>query len=160
MTISAEGSPRRPRHLAHWIALGFGAGLAPVAPGTVGTLAAIPLYLLLEPLPAIAYAALVSVLFLLGVWACGKTARDFNDPDPSAVVWDEVVGFLITMFMAPAGWVYVVIGFVLFRVFDILKPFPINALQSAPGGWGILLDDVLAGVYAALLLRGIAWLTT
>lgn len=159
MTTSADRTRARPRHPAHWLAFGFGAGLSPYAPGTVGTAVAVPLYLALQYLTPISYFAVVLGLFLLGVWACGKTAHDLGDKDPAGVVWDEVVGYLVAMFMAPPGWAFIAVGFVLFRVFDIFKPYPIYQLQSAPGGWGVILDDVLAGIYTALVLHGIAWLT-
>jgi phosphatidylglycerophosphatase A len=141
-----------------WMAFGFGAGLAPRAPGTVGTLVAVPLYWFLRDLSPWLYAATVLLFFVFGVWACGRTARRLGDPDPGSIVWDEIVGFLVTMFMAPAGWPYVLLGFALFRFFDIAKPFPVAQTQNLPGGYGIVVDDVIAGVYAALILQGVAWL--
>jgi phosphatidylglycerophosphatase A len=149
------------RRFIHFLAFGFGAGCVPLAPGTFGTLVAIPIYLLLREAGPVAYATVVLAMFGFGVWCCGVTERDFERQDMSAIVWDEIVGYLVAMFMAPAGWEYVVIGFVLFRVFDIWKPFPIRALERrVPGGLGVMLDDVLAGAYAgigvqasALLLR-------
>lgn len=141
---------RRPHH---WLAYGFGSGLAPWAPGTAGTLAAVPLYLLLRPLPLTWYLAVLMVFFLAGIWACGKTARELNVHDPSAIVWDEFLGYLVTMAAAPAGWVWILVGFVLFRLFDILKPWPIRELDHGiGGGLGIMLDDLVAGVFAGLLL--------
>lgn len=145
--------PRRPHH---WLAFGFGAGLSPWAPGTLGTLVGVPLYLLLAPLPLEGYLAAVGILGLIGVWACGKTAAELGQGDPSAVVWDEILGILVTLTAAPPGWIWIGAGVVLFRAFDILKPWPISALdRHLKGGWGILLDDVLAGLCAWALLQGL-----
>jgi phosphatidylglycerophosphatase A len=152
--IVPEFNWRRPHH---WIAYGFGAGLSRRAPGTVGTLAAVPLYLLLSPLPLIWYLFALLLAFLIGVWACGKTARELNAHDPSAIVWDEFLGFLVTMTAAPPGWAWVVAGFVLFRLFDILKPWPIRELDlRVRGGLGVILDDLLAGLLAWAAIQGAA----
>ncbi|WP_051088758.1 phosphatidylglycerophosphatase A family protein [Lamprocystis purpurea] len=138
-----------PRRLHHWIAFGFGSGLAPWAPGTFGTLAALPLYLILAPLPLGAYLAVLAVLILVGVWACDRTARDLGSADPGAIVWDEFAGLLVTLTAAPPGWVWVLAGFLLFRGFDILKPWPINWLERrVSGGLGIMVDDLAAGLAA------------
>ena len=95
---------------------------------------------------------------LVGIFLCGKTAKDLNVHDHGGIVWDEFVGFWITMFMAPAGLTWVVIGFVLFRFFDIIKPWPISWIdKKVSGGLGIMLDDIVAGVMAALVLQGLAW---
>lgn len=145
------------RRLHHWIAFGFGSGLSPWAPGTVGTIAAVPLYLLLQPLPLGWYLLVLAGLFLVGVWACGKTARELNAHDPSAIVWDEFLGYLLTMSAAPPGWVWVLLGLLLFRFFDILKPWPIRELdRRVGGGLGVILDDLLAGVMALAVLQLIA----
>jgi len=145
------------RNPAHFLACGFGSGAAPVAPGTFGTLAAIPLYLLLEPLALWTYLAVTTLLFLVGIGLCDTTARDFGVHDHGGIVWDEIVGYLVTMIAAPPGWIWVVVGFFLFRFFDILKPWPIRRLdRGVGGGLGIMVDDLLAGVYAALALNLIA----
>lgn len=142
---------RRP--LYHWLALGFGAGLTPRAPGTAGTLAAIPIYLLLSHLPVLPYLGVVAMLAVLGIWICGRTADRMGSKDPSAIVWDEIVGFLLTMTAAPAGWAWILAGFVVFRLIDILKPWPIRWLdRHVVGGLGIMLDDLLAGLLAWLAL--------
>jgi len=149
------------RHPAYFIAFGGGSGLAPKAPGTFGSLAAIPLYLLLAPLAPIIYFFVTLALLFLGVWACARTERDLGVHDHPGIVWDEVVGMLVTLFLAPAGWVWLLIGFGLFRLFDIWKPFPIGWLNAhGKGGWGIMLDDVAAGVAAAVCLQVFAWLWT
>lgn len=135
-----------PRAVHQWIAFGLGVGLAPKAPGTFGTLAAVPLYWLLSPLPVVTYLLLLSLAFGLGVWACGRAARDLGGQDPGVIVWDEIVGFLAAMAGAPAGWHWVLAGLVLFRLFDIWKPWPIRWLdEQVRGGLGIMLDDLAAG---------------
>lgn len=142
---------RRPHH---WLAYGLGAGLFPWAPGTMGTLVAIPLYLLLRPLPLLGYLGVLLALFLLGVWACGKTARELGAQDPSAIVWDEILGFLLAMTAVPPGWPWLLAGFALFRGFDILKPWPIGLLDKRlRGGLGIMLDDIAAGALTWVLLQ-------
>ena len=144
----------------HCLAFGFGSGLAPKAPGTFGTLMAIPLYLLLSELPLIAYAAVVVAAFILGIYLCGKTADDLGVHDHPGIVWDEFVGFWITMFAAPAGLLWLVIGFSLFRLFDIWKPWPIKLFDSnMKTGLGIMIDDVLAGIYALVLLQALVYVT-
>jgi len=142
------------RKLARIAALGFGSGMAPFAPGTFGTLAAVPLYLLLRELTPFTYALVVIAMFALGVWICQITEQDLGEHDHSSIVWDEIVGYLITMFMAPAGWGWVVLGFLLFRLFDIWKPFPIRTLERRiRGGLGNMLDDVLAALYALAFIQ-------
>ena len=149
--------PVAARHLLNpscLVALGFGSGLFPVAPGTAGTLAAIPLYLLLQDLPESVYLAVVMVLLLGGILVCAYTAERLGVHDHPAIVWNEVVGYLITMTAVPAGWMWVVAGFILFRLFDILKPWPISWFdRRVHGGTGIMLDDVIAGVFAAVVLQ-------
>ena len=143
----------------HFLALGFGSGCAPKAPGTFGTLAAIPLYLLLQPLPLWAYLLLTAAGFALGIWVCDKAARDLGVHDHPAIVWDEVIGYWVTMIAAPPGWLWIIAGFALFRLFDILKPWPIcQADQHIGGGFGIMFDDLLAAGYAWLGLQGLAYL--
>jgi phosphatidylglycerophosphatase A len=133
----------------HFLALGFGSGLLPKAPGTFGTLAAIPLYLLLAPSSMIVYLTAVIVMSITGIYICGKAAKDAGVHDHGAIVWDEIVGFLITMFMVPLSWQSVVVGFILFRIFDIFKPWPISFIdKNVHGGLGIMLDDIIAGLAA------------
>ncbi len=151
-------SPTLLRDPGHLLALGFGSGLAPRAPGTFGTLAAIPVYLLCAQLPLTIYLLVVVATFMLGIYVCGRTARALGVHDHPGIVWDEVVGYLLTMAWAPPGWLWVVLGFVCFRLFDILKPWPIRVLdRSVHGGFGIMIDDALAGGVAALCLAGVAW---
>jgi phosphatidylglycerophosphatase A len=141
------------RNPVHFLAFGFGSGAAPVAPGTFGTLAAVPIYLLLTLLPVWGYVAVVLGMLGVGIWLCHITSRDLGVHDHAGIVWDEIVGYLITMLAAASGWLWIVIGFALFRFFDILKPWPIAWLdRQVAGGLGIMLDDVLAGVYAGLVM--------
>ena len=143
------------RKFARFLAFGFGAGKAPVAPGTFGTLVGIPVYLLLQPMSALTYAVVVLLMFGLGVWLCHVTEKDLGVHDHPGIVWDEIVGYLITMFMVPAGWVWIVAGFFLFRLFDIWKPFPIRQIERRiQGGLGNMLDDALAGFYSLAVLQG------
>ena len=140
----------------HLLAFGFGSGLSPKAPGTVGTVVAVLIYLLLPAMSALVYAGLVVLAFVLGIWLCGKTADDLGVHDHGGIVWDEFVGYWITMFMAPAGLIWVIVGFLLFRLLDIFKPWPIKwADKELSGGLGIMLDDVLAGIMAALCIQAL-----
>ncbi|MCP8686112.1 phosphatidylglycerophosphatase A family protein [Marinobacterium sedimentorum] len=142
------------RNPVHFLAFGFGSGLAPKAPGTFGTLAAIPPYLLMTLLPVSGYLLVVVVAAVLGIYLCGRTARDMGVHDHPGIVWDEFVGFWITMLFVPVQWYWILAGFALFRLFDIWKPWPIRVVdQKVEGGFGIMLDDVLAGIYALLVLQ-------
>ena len=125
-------------------------------PGTFGTLAAIPLYLLLQPLALGPYLLLTLLFFVLGVWACRLTSEAMGVHDHPSLVWDEVVGYLITMAWAPAGWSWVLLGFVLFRLFDIWKPGPIGRADARGDALGVMLDDIIAGVFAAILVAASA----
>lgn len=136
------------------LAFGFGSGLPRRMPGTWGTLAAIPLYLLLAKLPLLQYLIVICVAFLLGIYLCHVTARDIGVHDYKGIVWDEFVGHWVTMIAAPQGWIWIILGFVLFRLFDIWKPWPICFFdKKIRGGLGIMLDDVLAAVYAWIILQ-------
>lgn len=138
----------------HFLALGFGSGLAPKAPGTFGTLAAVPMYLLLSTLAMPYYAAIVTLVCVVGIYICGKAANDAGVHDHGAIVWDEIAGYLITMFMVPLSWQSVLVGFVLFRIFDIFKPWPISYIDKhVHGGFGIMFDDVLAGIFALVCMH-------
>ena len=147
-------------HPRRLLACGLGLGLAPRAPGTCGTLLGVALFLPMAALPLPAYLALLFLLGAIGTWICGRTAQELGRHDPSVIVWDEVVGFLTAMIAAPAGWVWILAGFALFRFFDIAKPWPVKAAERVRGGLGILLDDVVAGLLALLVLQilGLAFL--
>jgi phosphatidylglycerophosphatase A len=142
------------RHPAHFIALGFGAGLAPVAPGTFGTLVAIPIALFLRAhFPDAVFAAAIAVFALIGVWAAQITGRDLGAADHGAIVWDEVVAFLLILFFVGDDGVRVALAFLVFRIFDIVKPPPIRQLDAAlKNGLGVMLDDLLAAGYTLVVL--------
>lgn len=142
----------------HFLAFGFGSGLSPKAPGTMGTLAAIPLYLLLMNLPLTGYLLAVLLISVAGIWICGESSRRLGVHDHGGIVWDEFAGFLLTMTAAPQGWTWIVLGFALFRLFDIWKPWPVRvADRQLHGGLGIMLDDILAGIYAWLVLQAVVY---
>ena len=138
-----------------WLAEGLGLGRIPFAPGTFGTLLGLPLYYVLAAfLPWPAYLAVIVATLPLSAWVCGVGATARGEHDPSSVVWDEVVGMLVALTAAPAGWAPVAVAFIAFRGFDILKPFPVGWLDARiEGGWGVLLDDVVAGVYALAVVQ-------
>jgi phosphatidylglycerophosphatase A len=138
--------------LAYVLATWFGCGLSPIAPGTVGSLAAVAIAYLL-PWPAPTFAIAAAAITPLGIWAAGVTASQLHREDPGSVVIDEVAGQWLTLAGATAlNWKSLLIGFALFRLFDIWKPFPVNRLERLPGGLGIMADDLAAGVYGALVI--------
>jgi len=160
MTISPESGPGtvRPtlKSLAdpvHFIALGFGTGLAPFAPGTFGSLVGLGFAVALAPLGLWWNVVAIVAAVAAGVWICGESARRLGVHDHPAIVWDEVAGMMIAMLAAPPAWWGAPLAFVLFRAFDIAKPWPIREVDHGMGGGaGIMLDDVLAGAFAALVL--------
>ena len=139
---------------AHFIAFGFGVGLIPVAPGTCGTLLALPLYWLFQPEVApLEFLLLVALLFGLGVWACEMTGRALGVHDHGGIVWDETVAFLLVLFFTPAAPAWQAAAFVLFRLFDILKPPPIRHYdRTLKSGFGAMLDDLMAAFYTLIIL--------
>ncbi|HVQ61843.1 MAG TPA: phosphatidylglycerophosphatase A [Burkholderiales bacterium] len=141
-------------HPAHFIALGFGTGLAPVAPGTAGTVLAFPIYMLLDrwlDLPAMV--SVIVVFFAIGVWACGRTGRDLGVADHSSMNWDEVVAMMLILLMIPDAWEWWVFAFGAFRFFDVVKPPPIRHIdRTMKGGFGVMFDDIVAAFYTLLLL--------
>ncbi|WP_448210862.1 phosphatidylglycerophosphatase A family protein [Colwellia sp. MEBiC06753] len=139
----------------HFLAVGFGSGLAPKAPGTFGTLAAIPVFWLMATyLSPSTYLWLTLVFTIVGISICGKAAESVGVHDHGAIVWDEIVGYLITMAFVPATLLNIVLGFVLFRIFDIFKPWPISiADKKLGGGFGIMFDDVLAGIASLIIMQ-------
>jgi len=144
--------------LAVWVATGFGIGRIPFAPGTFGTLLGVALYLGLRELSALWYVVAVLLLFAVGTVVCRLTERAFGAADHQSIVFDEIVGCLCTLWLAPAGWGWLVVGFALFRLFDIWKPFPIRRLEHLPNGVGVMADDLLAGVYGFIVLQSLAWI--
>jgi phosphatidylglycerophosphatase A len=134
-------------------------GYFPIAPGTVGSAAGLVVYLLVwwTRSPVVEVGLIVGT-FVVGTWAATHAERFFGGIDPGPVVIDEVLGMLITLAFIPAGWQAALAGFVLFRIFDVIKPFPANRLEKLHGGFGIMADDAMAGVYANLVLRLLIWL--
>ena len=161
MTAHVRGrDARRPgvgfllSHPAHFIALGFGTGLSPLAPGTVGTLLAFPFYAVLAYWFAPEWvAAAIAAFFVIGIWACGRTGRDLGVADHGGMNWDEVVAFLAVLFLTPPALLWQAGAFLLFRLFDVAKPPPIRHIDRAvKGGFGVMLDDVVAAFYTQLVL--------
>jgi len=142
--------------LATW----FGSGLMPVTPGTFGTLAAIPFVMLLGYVGGWYNGLGLIIITTVAIWTSQRSHDLLGRADPSEVVIDEVAGFSVTMFLLPLSWESVGLGCILFRFFDIIKPWPVRKAEGLKGGWGIVLDDLLAGIYAHLILRGVLWLGT
>jgi phosphatidylglycerophosphatase A len=141
----------------HFIAFGFGTGALPVAPGTFGTLLAIPFYLYLSTFSHTVYLILTILITMFSVWLCEKVSREIEIHDHQGMCIDEFVGFFVTMLYAPYGWGWILLGFVLFRFFDIAKPWPIRQIDTqVKGGFGMILDDVAAGIYSCLIIQILA----
>lgn len=156
----APKKPKPPLPPAIWqrplyfFAFGLGSGAMPFAPGTFGTLLAIPFYLLLQPLSFTAYLIFVVIFIILSSWACDYVSRQINVHDHPGMTIDEFAGYFVTMINAPHGWQWVVLGFLLFRFFDIVKPWPIRFLDKhVHGGFGIVLDDIVAGLFAMIIIQ-------
>jgi phosphatidylglycerophosphatase A len=136
-------------------------GFFPAAPGTVGSAAGLAVYGLIELTTgtsvAPAQAIAIVITTVLGVWAAGRAERHFGGTDPGPIVIDEVAGMLVTLALVPVGTAGMFVGFVLFRIFDVIKPFPAGRFERLPGGWGVMCDDLMAGVYANLALRVTVW---
>jgi phosphatidylglycerophosphatase A len=139
----------------NFLAFGFGSGLAAKAPGTFGTLASIPFYLLLSQLSFSFYIVACVLVSFAGIFICGYAAKSLKIHDHPGIVWDEFAGFFITMIGVSMSWINLILGFALFRLFDILKPWPINWIdKKVSGGVGIMLDDIIAGLFALAVLQG------
>lgn len=146
------------RDPVHWLAFGFGSGCSPYAPGTAGTIAAIPVFLLIKETPLWLYLGITVAMFVVGIWLCDRVTKKLGVHDHSGIVWDEIVGYLITMIAAPEGWIWILTGFFLFRLFDVLKPWPISvADRRITNGFGIMFDDVIAGGLAFVSVQLIAY---
>ena len=142
----------------HILAFGFGAGASPKAPGTAGTLVAIPIFLLLVQVPLFLYVIGVLLVTGFGVYICDRCSKDLRVHDHSGIVWDEIAGYLITMIAVPVNPWTVITGFFLFRLFDIWKPWPIQYFdKQVKGGLGIMMDDVIAGIFAWMVLYGLVF---
>lgn len=137
----------------YFLAFGFGSGLLPFAPGTWGTLFAIPLYLLVQDFSLGVYIFILAIASVVGIWLCDVTDKAMGTHDYPGIVWDEVCGYGLTMLAAPKGWLWVILGFFLFRLFDIWKPWPISWIDKhVEGGLGVMVDDLVAAVYAWIVL--------
>ena len=137
-----------------FLAVGFGSGLSPIAPGTAGTLIAVPLVYLLQQQSLLVYALVTAIILFTGSWVCGYASEKLAVHDHSGIVYDEIAGFLITMFMIPPDLYLLLTGFVLFRFFDAVKPWPISWIdKNIHGGFGIMIDDVVAGVFSLVVLN-------
>ena len=141
-----------------FLASGFYAGYTPLAPGTAGSLVGILLYLLLQNISDALYITVVALLIVAGVYISAQAENIFQKKDCSNIVIDEIAGMLIALAFLPGGIKFIIAGFIVFRIFDIIKPFPIRTIdRNLGGGWGIMLDDVMAGVFANLSLRALGW---
>ena len=148
-------------HPAYVIALGFGSGLMPKAPGTLGTLVGFPVFFLLQYLAPDTpdFIALLAASFILGIWASAVTGRALGVPDHGAIVWDEIAAFGLVLFFTPATWLGYGLAFAAFRFFDILKPWPIRQFDARlKNGFGVMFDDLLAAIYAIAVIKGVLWL--
>ena len=146
--------------IALFIAQGAYSGRAPIAPGTAGTVVGVLLYLLIRDLGPLGYSAVCAVVIAIGTRAAGRVDRMFGTKDNSTIVIDEIAGFLVALFLIPFTWGYVAAGFFLFRAFDIVKPWPLRGFERIPGGPGVMLDDLGAGVYTNIVLQIAVYLLT
>ncbi len=157
MTATPLSAKQILTHPVYCLAFGLGSGLAPKAPGTFGTLVALPLYWLIADWHWGFLIAIILFMSVVGIYLCGETARAMHLHDHPGIVWDEIVGYLIAMIPLTKDWRALLLGFVLFRFFDIVKPWPIGlADKGVKGGLGIMLDDIIAGIMAALV-GGVIW---
>ncbi len=146
-------------HPAHFFGLGFGSGLAPKAPGTFGTLVGLPLFWLISDFSLTTQLITIFLLFIFGIYVCEKTGKDLGVSDHGAIVWDEIVAIMLVLTFAPKqNWLMWIAAFLLFRLFDIWKPYPICYFDAKlKNGFGVMFDDLLAAVYAILVLRFMIW---
>jgi phosphatidylglycerophosphatase A len=141
------------RAIILFIAQGAFSGKAPIAPGTAGTVIGVLLYLGIKDLPTLSYGLITCLVCIIGIWTAGRAEAFLGKKDHPSIVIDEIAGYLISMFLVPHGWAFIIAGFFLFRIFDIIKPWPVFQLQSLHGGLGIVIDDIGAGVYTNLVLQ-------
>ena len=145
-------------HPAHFMSLGFGSGLAPKAPGTFGTLVGLPLFWLISVLTFYAQLGMTALLFLVGIYCCDKTGKALGVSDHGGIVWDEIVAIMLVLTFTPLQWQWWLIAFILFRLFDIWKPYPICYFDAKlKNGFGVMFDDLLAAIYAILVMKFIVW---
>jgi len=145
----------------HFLALGFGSGLAPKAPGTFGTVVGLPLYWLIASTSLPIQLAIITVGFFIGVYFCDVAGKNLGVSDHGSIVWDEIIAMMLVLTIAPMSTLWWMVAFILFRLFDIWKPFPIRQCDAKlKGGFGVMFDDILAAVYAMATLKAILWITT
>ncbi|MES2547302.1 MAG: phosphatidylglycerophosphatase A [Pseudomonadota bacterium] len=145
-------------HPAHFLALGFGSGLMPKAPGTAGTLVGLPLFWLMADLTFYAQLGIVTLLFILGIYLCNQTGKALGVSDHGGIVWDEIVAIMLVLTFTPQQWQWWLIAFLLFRLFDIWKPYPIRQFDAKlKNGFGVMFDDLLAGIYAIIGIKLLLW---
>ncbi len=148
-------------HPAHFFGLGFGSGLAKKAPGTFGTLVGLPLFWLIMPLSLFSQLIIIAALFLIGIYFCEKTGETLGVSDHGGIVWDEIVAMMLVLTATISQWQWWLTAFVLFRLFDIWKPFPIRQCDAKlKDGFGVMFDDLLAAIYAIISLKVLEWLST
>jgi phosphatidylglycerophosphatase A len=146
------------QHPAHFFGLGFGSGLAPKAPGTFGTLVGYPLFWLISAYALSTQLIIISALFLIGIYFCGVTGKALGVSDHGGIVWDEIVAMMLVLAFTPNQWQWWLVAFLLFRLFDIWKPFPIRQFDAKlKNGFGVMFDDLLAAIYAIISLQGLLW---
>lgn len=147
-------------HPVHFLSLGFGTGLARKAPGTFGTLVGFPLFLSIMHLSVTQQLLWVCALFISGIYFCQQTGQALGVSDHGGIVWDEIVAMMLVLIFTPQHWAWWLAAFALFRLFDIWKPFPIRQCDAmVKGGLGVMLDDVLAAVYAIVCIQSMLWMT-
>jgi phosphatidylglycerophosphatase A len=148
-------------HPAHFFALGFGSGLSPYAPGTIGSLAALPLAWSIYGLPIAMQLIIVSIMYAIGCYICAITSRNLGVIDHGSIVWDEIVAMMLILIFIPLTWFWWSIAFVLFRLFDIWKPYPIKQFDAKlKNGFGVMFDDLLAGIYALIGVQILLWINS
>jgi len=149
------------QHPAHFFGLGFGSGLAAKAPGTFGTLVGYPLFWLISVYALSTQLIIISALFLIGIYFCGVTGKALGVSDHGGIVWDEIVAMMLVLAFTPNQWQWWLVAFLLFRLFDIWKPFPIRQFDAKlKNGFGVMFDDLLAAIYAIIGLQALLWAVT
>ena len=147
-------------HPAHFFALGFGSGLAKKAPGTFGTLVGLPLFWLIARHSILVQVSIITALFIIGIYFCAIAGKNLGVSDHGSIVWDEIVAIMLVLVFTPLNWAWWVVAFLLFRLFDIWKPYPIRQFDATlKNGFGVMFDDLLAAIYALISLQGLRWMT-
>jgi phosphatidylglycerophosphatase A len=147
------------QHPAHFFGLGFGSGLAPTAPGTFGTLVGFPLFWLISVYALSTQLIIIFTLFLIGIYFCGVTGKAIGVSDHGGIVWDEIVAMMLVLAFTPNQWQYWLAAFILFRLFDIWKPYPIRQFDAKlKNGFGVMFDDLLAAIYAIICVQALVWI--